>query len=277
MKGKQNIPLVIAVVLLLLLGCSIWERGNPLDPGGVSYQPPTATIDFPYDGYVSGNSQIGFQWHGNNPNCSYSYKLTYADTFDYYPESGWSAWENAHEVTIGSLDEETYTFGVKARYPSGEEQNFPPTVSFLVDAYPDSSLLIKPCSTSVSLYQEFTIHITIKEIENLMAAKINLNFSKDTIEIVPNGIQEGALLRQNGGEVVLFDSVLNSQGSVEIDLGIAEGTSPGVSGSGSLVMITFKAKMMGIASISFEFYELRDTNNLTIHINDSRGSKVTIE
>lgn len=276
MKSKLTAVFLIPLALLTLLSCDNGKRRNPLDPNGINYQSPHATIDFPQTGYRSASSEVDFVWYGNNRHCLYSYKLGYSSAFNNNPQSGWSDWVSSQEVTIGSLDEEAYTFGVKARYPEGEEQNPPSTVSFSVDAFPDSSLLVKPCSTSVSLYQEFTIQIWVKEVEDLMAVKINLNFSSSYLEIKENGIQEGEFLRKNGGEVVFLYSKNNSQGKVEINLGIAEGTSPGVSGSGTLAVITFKAKKRGLASISFDSSDLRDTNNQSIQINRTRNGKVSI-
>jgi hypothetical protein len=277
MKNKLTVLFLTPLVLLIFLSCDKPKRRNPLDPNGINYQSPHATIDYPESGYRSESNEVDFVWHGNNPNCLYSYKLAYSDTFYNSPWSGWSDWVLVDEVTSGSLDEEAYTFGVKARYPQGQEQDIPTTVSFSVNALPDSSLLIKPCSTSVSLYQEFTIQIWVKEVENLMAAKMNLSFSSNFLEIVENGVEEGEFLRKNGGEVVFLYSNNNSLGKVEIDLGIAEGTSLGVSGSGTLAVITFKAKKKGTASVSFESYELRDTNNQSIEIKTSRDGKVKIE
>jgi hypothetical protein len=282
MKNKPTILLTALFVLLMLLSCEDIgnKRSNPLDPNGINYQSPHATIDYPESGYRSESNEVDFVWHGNNPHCLYSYKLAYSDSFYNSFWSGWSDWVSLQDITIGSLDEEAYTFGVKARYPRGEEQIDPTMVDFSVDASPDSSLLIKPCSTAVSLEQEFTIQIWVKEVENLMAAKINLTFSSYFLEVVEYGIDEGELLREireNGGGVVFLYSKNNSSGKIEIDLGIVEGTAAGVSGTGTLAVITFKAKKRGLASISFDSYDLRDTNNYSIQINGSRGGKVRIE
>jgi hypothetical protein len=277
MRNKSYIPLIAVLVIFLLASCWNPTRDNPCDPLNPDYQKPFATIiSGPKNGDTLSLSEVLFTWEGNNVDCpcSYSYKLAYASKFDAVT---WSDWTYKTSIVFKDLDEDLYIFAVRAQYPTGDAQKIPTTRQFTVNAYRETSLLIKPCVTMVHLNQQFTLEITAEEVQNLMAARINLNFSQDTIEIAQNGIQEGEFLTRNGGQVILLDSVLNSQGKMEVDLGIAEGTSPGVSGSGTLAVITFKAKKRGLASISFDSSDLRDTNNHTIQISGSRGGKVRIE
>jgi hypothetical protein len=271
MKNKLTILLAVQLIILVLLGCGKKKRCNPLDPGGESYQNPSAIITFPSGGYIAPNNKITIKWTGNNSHCLYSYKLSYSSIFNQNLQAGWSGWVNAQQITIGNLDEEVYTFGVKARYPMGEEQYSPSTVSYSVNAVANSSLLIKPCSTLVYLNNDFTIGVMVKEVSDLMAAKITLNFSDEFLEF-QNCFLDTEFLSDTLGLVFPTPTVQDHSGRIEMNLGIAAG----VSGSGTLIKITFKAKKKGVASISFESCDLRDTNNQSIQINGTRNGKVSI-
>lgn len=279
MKSRLIILSLVSLALTIGQGCGkIEKRCNPLDPNGECYQSPQATLIFPGNGdTLSNENEMTFSWQGNNPHCQYSYKLGYETTYDNEPELGWSNWTEVTEVAFSGLDEEAYIFGVKARYPSGDPQDVPSTASFYVNVFPSFSLLIKPCSTSVSLNEEIAIQITVKGIENVMAAKFALSFSNNLLEIVEPGVTEGALLRENGGEVVFLHSANNSLGEVEIDLAVAGGEPPGITGSGTLAIITFRPKMAGVATISFDSYDLRDMNNNSIQIARTRNGRVSVE
>ena len=277
MRSQHILPLAALFVISIWPCCQKKPLRNPCDPRNPNYVEPFCTIvSGPENGETLSQSEALITWEGVNTECGlvYYYKLAYESVFDQAP---WSDSTSETSVFLQDLDEESYTFGVKAAYRTPDEQEVPATRNFTVDAYREPSLLIKPCVTTAFLNDQFTVEVTVEEVENLMATKINMNFSRDTLEIVQDGIGEGEFLTRNGGQVLLFDSVLNSQGKVEIDLGTAGGTPPGVSGSGTLAVITFRAKNKGAASISFETHDLRDTVNQAIEIKASRGGKVSIE
>jgi hypothetical protein len=271
MNKKQVISLLALLLVPFVMYCA---KKKPLNPYHNRPTPEARIVSGPQSGDTLSQSQASFAWEGNNQDCQYSYKLTYTCAFDSTP---WSDWTSSTNIFFQYLDEETYTFGVRGGYPEGDEQENPETVDFTVNAYREPSLLIKPCICTVYINQPFTIEVMAEAVEELMAAKINVNFSRDTLEIVQGGIEEGDFLKKNGGEVILFNSVMNSQGKVEIDLGIAEGTTQGVSGSGTLAVLTFKAMKTGVAFIYFELHDLRDISNQTIQIAASRSGKVSIQ
>jgi len=275
MHGRHILSLLAIYCLIFISSCGPGEPKNPYDPLNPNYQKPFATIiSGPQDDETLDQSSTLFAWEGNNEACYYSYKIAYASQFN---TVSWSEWTSATSVILSELDEESYLFAVKARYPSGDEQPTPSTRQFIVNAYREPSLLIKPCSTTTSLYQQFTVEVTAEEMTNLMAAKIVLLFTQDILEIVPNGIVQGDFLIKNGGEVVFFDSVINSQGRMEIDLGIAEGDSTGVSGNGTLAKIIFRSKIQGTGHIDFDSFDLRDVNNQIIEATRLRNGKAIIE
>ena len=274
MHGRHILSLLTICYLIFISSCGPGEPKNPFDPLNPDYQKPFATIvSGPQNGDTLDQSSTLFAWEGNNEACYYSYKFAYASRFNIV---SWSDWTSVTSVIFSELDEESYLFAVKARYPSGDEQPTPSTRQFTVNAYREPSLLIKPCSTTTSLYQQFTVEVTAEEMTNLMAVKIVLLFSQDVLEIVPNGIVQGDFLTKNGGEVLFFDSVANSQGRMEIDLGIA-GDSSGISGSGTLAKITFRSKIKGTGHIDFDSFDLRDTNNQIIEVASLRNGKAIIQ
>ncbi len=277
MISRRHVPTSISLLVLSFLACTVRERSNPLDPHGTDYVGPQAHVVYPLDGDTLHVNQTTCRWHGNVSQCEYSYKLVYADSFRVHPTVGWSTWGSENQATFSNLDEENYTLAIKARIVAGWEQEEPSSVTFMVNAHPDTSLLVEPCSTSVVVGRQFPIAITIDGIAELMAGEINLVYSTSCLEIVENGVLAGQLLQEGGRETVFLYESDNKKGSLSINFGVAGGVIPGVSGRGTMAVVTFQAKTAGIGWLSFGTHILRDTHNRSMRLSPPRGGKINVQ
>jgi len=107
----------------------------------------------------------------------------------------------------------------------------------------------------------FTIDVVVEDITNLMAGDIKLSYDKD--KIIGENILEGkTFLEKNGGSVFFATEKINNiDGSIDITFAILGGTPAGVSGTGTIFSVSFKAVHSSPTSqITFSLVDLRNTN-----------------
>ena len=126
----------------------------------------------------------------------------------------------------------------------------------------------------------FSVDIIAEEVTDLFAASVEVLFDPNLLEVT--GItayeNEGDFLKSNGGEVVLFFDPDNQSGRVLIDIGVAAGDPVGVTGSGALANIQFRALRSGNSPLRFVSNpQMRDPDNISIFINAAADGIIEIE
>ena len=91
-----------------------------------------------------------------------------------------------------------------------------------------------------------TFSLLAEEVSDLMAAEINLNYNPSNIELL--SISQGDFF-QSGQESIF--SYEHNSGSIEVLTSLLNSDSPSVSGTGSLVNISFRKLQQGSSSIAF--------------------------
>lgn len=96
--------------------------------------------------------------------------------------------------------------------------------------------------------QQFTADVVASEADNLSAAPMTVVFDPSLLEVV--SVSEGELFKKDGKASIFTNKIDNQSGQVTVKLS-REPETPGVSGSGKLFSVSFKAKVQGPASIGF--------------------------
>ena len=120
---------------------------------------------------VLSEDTIILNWSGNELVVDYSYNFN---------SQGWSDWTTDTSLAVSYLDENDYTFEVKGRYITEDEDDTPAEASFTVDAVSGPGLRIYP------LYQ--TINVGDNEVVSLFLEEVtDISFGMISIEVVPVG------------------------------------------------------------------------------------------
>ena len=94
----------------------------------------------------------------------------------------------------------------------------------------------------------FTIQLHADNARDLFAAPFHLKFDPQILKL--QEIKAGNLLSSDGQKIVFTRNILNDSGDATVNLNRLPGTS-GVSGSGTLAVLTFQAAKAGNAVVTF--------------------------
>ena len=278
-KLPENFLALIFLCALLFgsINCDIGTptdpvRDNPLDPGNPDFIPPKTTVlSGPGNGETINTADVTFTWEGNQPTSEFSYRLGDAD---------WSDWSKNISASYTFLDETSYTFEVKSRYPTGHEEEQPEARNFTVDAVKGPAFTFYRRHSFPNVGSGFSVDVIAEEVTNLFAASVEVLFDPNLLEVT--GItaygNDGDFLKSNGGDVVPFFEFDNQLGRAWIDIGVAAGDPVGVTGSGALANIQFRALRSGNSPLRFVSNpQMRDPDNNSIIINAAAEGIVEIE
>ena len=134
----------------------------------------------------------------------------------------------------------------------------------------DAVLFVNPPTTQVDIGDEFEVRISVRDVVDLYAYELNINFPTDKLEVV-NFENVGFL---SGDEVNLLNNDYNETGLLTLYFTQVNPTLP-ASGSGDLLIITFKTKpglMAGSAAIQIHSDSvLSDRNGIAIQYSTEAG------
>jgi len=112
----------------------------------------------------------------------------------------------------------------------------------------ETSLSIQPSHNNVKVGDNFNISIQINIDVPIYAAQTILSFNPTILEVI--SVEDGSFLKKSGKETyqpIKTDNVVGNTISASTIIGVSEG----VKGNGTLTNITFKAKSVGISSLTF--------------------------
>jgi hypothetical protein len=254
----MKIKLFIFSFLLICVGCEdkVSVRDNVLDSGNEDYESPTITLNSGLlDGEVINSETVSFIVEGNELVTEYRFKLD---------SNLWSNWSDESTITFSYLDEGDHTVYFQSRYESGDTSNTIET-SFVVDAVSGPALMFYPRRHQVNQGTTVTFNLLAEEVSDLMAAEINISYNPTKVQFLD--ISQGDFF-QSGQESIF--SYEHNSGSIEILTSLLNSENPSVSGTGSLLNISFRKLQQGNSSIAFtgdNFF--RDPNNQNIIISES--------
>jgi len=274
--NKYTYQAIHLLVVCLLMGtCSIFEGpeeiSNPFDPSDPDYIPPVVTFtQAPSEGETVDTCYVEFDWEGNQPSMNNSYRID---------EKVWSEWSSDHSVVYSLLDEGEQSFEIKSRYFNGAESDDPQAISFTVDDLVGPALTLAPRYSVGQLNEVVAVEILALDVSELAMIKVVLNYNPARLTANSvNVFESESLLAVNGGTVIPFHSINSIVGTITIEVAVATGNPPSVSGSGGIARISFTPTSAQICDISFEISsEFRDADNTTIQISDFGNGGVYVQ
>lgn len=262
--------IISIIILFLFWSCELApEFDNPLDPDNPEYETPETTIlGGPSEGEIVDESTVTFSWEGNEQAVVYSTNLN---------NLGWSNWTSNTDITFDYLDEGGYTFQVKCKYSTGDEDESPAEINFTVDAIQGQSLRIYPLLIETTVNQTQTVSVFMEEVENVMTTEFDITY--DPLLVTLQNVTEGELITDFAGESVMIYEIIENDGynSIQMNLGVALGDNPGLTGTGSVVDIEFLPVSIGSFNIEVNDLAFRDYNNLEIPVNQIVNGRFEVE
>ncbi len=113
---------------------------------------------------------------------------------------------------------------------------------------PASAVLNITAPQKAKVGDQFRVEVVVSEVTNLYNARFALEFDPALVDVVE--VAEGPFLKKDGKPTTFTSKVNKDVGRIDINLGKA-GEVSGGSGSGTLAIITFKAKMKGSVNMGF--------------------------
>jgi len=124
-----------------------------------------------------------------------------------------------------------------------------------------ASLVFTPAAVEAQPGTTVTIELRVNGVRDLFDSPLRFKFDPQVLRL--NEIQRGTLLTGDGQQVIFTRNILNDRGEASVNLMRPPG-SGGVSGSGSLVTLTFQVVGRGVATVSAPGVALRDSQSQTI-------------
>lgn len=262
---------------------------NPIDPGadpGIFVVPDTRITGGPGNDDTVYSNEVTFTWDANEDERAMLFQVRITGVG--WPDT-WSDWDGERSLFLGNLDETDYTFEVRSGLDPGSgdpkhQDDTPASVSFNVDAMQGPALRMTPTYQVQDINNTFSVDIVAEDISDLTMAQIRIIFNSNLLQY--DNYTYGSFLSSNGGDPLGWPNpeVDQNAGFVEISFGItkliAGASSPGVSGTGVILTVHFRAINSGAANIDFRFADtlLRNYLNdpILISTSDLRGALVII-
>lgn len=159
--------------------------------------------------------------------------------------------------TLPNLEQTTHYLLVK-----GESGGKIRTSNILIVVHQakNTNISILPSQLTVNSNEIFTVDIVINNVENLISTNFNLNFDPRLVQI--EEIKEGTFLGGDGVKPLYSYKIFNLEGYAQFQ-GIRP-TQKGISGSGLLFKVTFRAISKGDLRLKFTNLSLFDISPLYI-------------
>ena len=177
---------VRAIFLFLILLCTSCEELE-IDPESIFEK--DSIVQIPLVTHLNetvNGSSAHFNWIGNEFALEFSYTLTYSLIESAHlvnqPYYNWSEWTTDTVANFSNLDEGNYTFYVKSRFDTTEEEEPHRSISFQIDNISGPALRIYPLSQTaypgdtISVYLYFE-EVDIDTVNSVNLQQVNLRFS----------------------------------------------------------------------------------------------------
>jgi len=126
-----------------------------------------------------------------------------------------------------------------------------------------------PSSVNVAAGSTFAVNLLLSGAQNVYSVPVQINYDPAKLQLV--NVSNGGLLSQDGQAVALVHRDDPSTGTVQVTATRPPG-SPGISGQGTVVTLTFIAKTAGQAPISIARGGARDTNMQAIQVSPAQAT-----
>lgn len=115
---------------------------------------------------------------------------------------------------------------------------------------------VQPLQSTAQVGQQLTVQVNVANAINLFGAPFYLLYDPSRLDVV--SATEGGFLKSDGQSTVFLNSIDAQKGQVIVGLSRL-GSIGGVSGSGNLAAITFRAKATGAVTFTLQNVDFRDS------------------
>ncbi|MDW8131958.1 MAG: cohesin domain-containing protein, partial [Bryobacterales bacterium] len=124
-----------------------------------------------------------------------------------------------------------------------------------VPVAPAVRISLKPSEVVVAQGATFVVQVELENVQALFSAPFRVRFDPQLLRL--NEVQPGGLLSGDGKQVNFSRSIMNDTGDAVVNLNRMPG-SGGISGSGTLAVLTFEAVGRGATTVTFPGLLLRN-------------------
>ena len=267
-----TINFFVLVLLLMVYSCGQLEVAsievvNLFDPSDDEYSlPDTEIIDGPISGMTLDSSSTVFTWQHSDPVYHYdpTHEVDYAERIYYryrLNSSSWSPWYNGnvlmerqlgfwsfdtltglHVLQLDYLEDINYQLEIMSKYPTNIQEENWPNVSFSVDVYDGTELLISPGQVFADSGGVFYVNAKLIDVTDFMGMHLEVNYDNSFMRLQNYYLESDStdFLLQSSGQVINFVDSDPENGHFQLDLGVAGGSVTGVSGTGNVVRLVFE-------------------------------------
>lgn len=139
--------------------------------------------------------------------------------------------------------------------PESKEQQTPVTGQELPPSGAAPLVTVQPQQLTAQVDQQITVQVNVVNVVNLFGAPFYLGYDPARLDVV--SATEGGFLNNDGQSTVFLNSIDSQKGQIIIGLSRL-GPIGGVSGSGTLATITFRAKAAGPVTLTLQKVDFRD-------------------
>ena len=130
---------------------------------------------------------------------------------------------------------------------------FAPEAEYTVVS-PGTGFAFSTDTTSVRVDDTFTVHISAEKVANLAGWQFDLTFNPDVLEVAE--VSEGDFLKTSGGTTFFQQETIDNAAGEITGLTAALISEGGVTGTGTLLSVTFLAKAGGESQITLHNFQL---------------------
>jgi general secretion pathway protein D len=145
---------------------------------------------------------------------------------------------------------------VEAPKPPAVTQPPPTPAAPAVPAPPGVALRLVPSAPEARVGQNFTVTVQVDNATDLFGAPMHIQFDNRTLRL--NDISVGSLMSGDGQMPIFSRNILNDRGEAAVILNRLPG-SPGISGSGVLLNLSFQAVAAGASTLRLNDSTLRNS------------------
>ncbi len=271
-RSYKTINFLLSVVLLMIYSCGQLEVAsievvNLFDPSDDSYSlPDTEIIDGPMSGMTLDSSSSTITWRHSDPVYHYdpTHEVDYAERIYYryrLNTATWSPWYNGinlmerqlgfwsfdtlsglHVLQFDYLEDINYQLEIMSKYPTNIQEENWPDISFSVEVYEGTELLISPGQVFADSGGVFFVNAKLIDVTDFMGLHLEVSYDNSFMQLLNYYLESDStdFLLQSEGQLINFVESDPQNGHFQLDLGVAGGSVTGVSGTGNVVRLVFE-------------------------------------
>ena len=140
------------------------------------------------------------------------------------------------------LEDINYQLEIMSKYPTNIQEDNCPDISFSVDVYEGTELLISPGQVFADSGGVFFVNVKLIDVTDFMGMHLEVTYDNSFMQLQNYYLESDStdFLLQSEGQLINFVSNDPQNGHFQLDLGLAGGSVTGISGTGNVVRLVFE-------------------------------------